>query len=546
MASAKHVLSFSKLIDSVTNLTGKSENFLRPQNSAALTFIKNTKILYDWNYKIALPSGQCVDKLYIDDFTDEQIWQQIELYNELYLKKHENLSLEESIEDCSVNGELEESEDEDKEGDEEMETETSPISKKQDEGEDELSSEVEEEKDDDMRENEDELKLPENEEDLEGDSDLEESDEEEKLKDILVSASDEDDDDAELRELDNEGNEDEEMEDLDSDDINEEKRGKDLLASDSDGEDASDILGKQVKKSSFEKRNEKMKGMIQNLEETNLAEKPWQLKGEVAAKARPENSLLQEHLDFDVSAKPSGEMTEEDNLSIETLIKQRIKDKFFDDVERKVKKIENIDDYKNKIVLDQGKSTKSLAEIYAEEYLKQTGQSIEEDEREDPVRKEIKDDMQSLFGKLDALSDSRFIPKPAAPDIKIITNQSTIHAEEVAPVTKTDVSQMAPEEISMKRKGDIKSSLEKTTTDRKRDRRLKKKVQHLKKVRKEKLEKNKKVTKKSALAELTKQAAGNKNINVIKENSDKRLSSSNFFHQLHNTIQPKSLKDKHI
>lgn len=79
-----------------------------------------------------------------------------------------------------------------------------------------------------------------------------------------------------------------------------------------------------------------MKEVIKDLEDKNLGEKPWQLKGEIAAKARPENSLLQEHLDFDVSAKPSSEKTEEDNQTIETLIKQRIKDKFFNDVERKV------------------------------------------------------------------------------------------------------------------------------------------------------------------------------------------------------------------
>lgn len=79
-----------------------------------------------------------------------------------------------------------------------------------------------------------------------------------------------------------------------------------------------------------------MKEVIKALEEKNVSDKPWQLKGEIQAKARPENSLLQEHLDFDVSAKPTSQRTEEDNKSIETLIKQRIKDKFFDDVERKV------------------------------------------------------------------------------------------------------------------------------------------------------------------------------------------------------------------
>ena len=47
-----------------------------------------------------------------------------------------------------------------------------------------------------------------------------------------------------------------------------------------------------------------LKRHIEELEEQNLKTKPWQLSGEVGAGARPENSLLEEHLDFDHNSKP--------------------------------------------------------------------------------------------------------------------------------------------------------------------------------------------------------------------------------------------------
>lgn len=58
--------------------------------------------------------------------------------------------------------------------------------------------------------------------------------------------------------------------------------------------------------------------------------------------------------------------------SIEDLVKQRIRDKVFDDVERK-KRSSNGNElpaYKKEIVLEHEKSKMSLAEIYEQEYVK--------------------------------------------------------------------------------------------------------------------------------------------------------------------------------
>jgi len=59
------------------------------------------------------------------------------------------------------------------------------------------------------------------------------------------------------------------------------------------------------------------------------------LNGEVSAKSRPMNSLLAEHLDFDVAMKLPEKITKETTNKLESLIKQRILDGLFDDPIRK-------------------------------------------------------------------------------------------------------------------------------------------------------------------------------------------------------------------
>ncbi|XP_010294904.1 PREDICTED: U3 small nucleolar ribonucleoprotein protein MPP10 [Phaethon lepturus] len=299
-------------------------------------------------------------------------------------------------------------------------------------------------------------------------------------------------------------------------------------------------------KSSFEKRQEKMTKKIKSLEEELLEEKPWQLKGEVTGQKRPENSLLEETVLFDHAVRMAPVITEETTFQLEDIIKQRILDEAWDDVVPKEKPKEEAFEYKKRITLDHEKSKLSLAEIYEQEYMKLHQQKTEEEEN--PEHKEIQEMMDSLFLKLDALCNFHFTPKPPVPEVKIVSNLPAISIEEVAPVAVSDAALLAPEEIKEKNKaGDVKTDAEKTTTDKKRERRKKKLRKRMKLKEKEKrqklLEKMKpeqstKLSKKAAAAKLKRLTKEGKASLLKDEGKDKVLKSSQaFFSQLQDQVK---------
>lgn len=167
--------------------------------------------------------------------------------------------------------------------------------------------------------------------------------------------------------------------------------------------------------SSVENRKMRLLTKLKTLEEKPFAEKPWQLKGELNAPNRFQNCLLEDFISFDVTARPAPEITEETTMKLEDIIKQRIKDKAWDDVEKKFKPVETPLEYKKKLIMNQEKSKESLSQIYENEYLKQKqALNPEENEKEEEVpelHREIKNMMRSLMSKLDALSNYHYTPK---------------------------------------------------------------------------------------------------------------------------------------
>ncbi|XP_059083521.1 U3 small nucleolar ribonucleoprotein protein MPP10-like [Tigriopus californicus] len=234
-------------------------------------------------------------------------------------------------------------------------------------------------------------------------------------------------------------------------------------------------------------------------------DKPWQLKGEIAGPARPENSLLQEHLDYETVAKQAPIITEAVSKRLEDIILRRIKDKAWDDVERKIKPVEDPYEYKKRLVLDQEKSKLSLAEVYEQDYLKKksdlenadkTSGVLDREDEDDPKEVEaIKASMHALFAKLNTLTHFHYTPQNVNTDVKIVKNVPAIAIEEVAPISHSDAALLAPQEMlekGGKRELELDAT-EKTETDRKRERRKKKTKQRA--IRKDKEQREKLVNK---------------------------------------------------
>ncbi|TPX70369.1 hypothetical protein SpCBS45565_g01848 [Spizellomyces sp. 'palustris'] len=203
--------------------------------------------------------------------------------------------------------------------------------------------------------------------------------------------------------------------------------------------------------SSFEREQKGLAAQISQLESEAIAPKPWTLKGEAFSKSRPVNSLLEEDLEYEHAAKPVPVITEEKTSSLEDLIKQRIKDAVFDDVVRKAPPRDRDFDPNRRIEIIEEKSSKGLAEVYEEDYMRNTGQTTttEKDAALAAQHAEIDTLFKSLCQNLDALSNWHFQPKPTTVELQVtpLPNAPALQMEDITPSHVADSALVAPSEV---------------------------------------------------------------------------------------------------
>ncbi|GAA5923512.1 rRNA-processing protein MPP10 [Sporobolomyces koalae] len=297
---------------------------------------------------------------------------------------------------------------------------------------------------------------------------------EEEVTKELASASgdDQEDQDADLSFDDNENllDDDEEMmpdadsgDALDGSDGSEEGDGSDVDEGqeaiqrfkselfDDEDEEREDSKSKNLSK--YERRLLALSDQIAALEQQNIGPKDWATLGEAQSRDRPTNSLLDEDLEFERMGKSAPVVTEETTKGIEDLIKQRILDNNFDDVERRRAVDPNAFLPSRYLELQDTQSQKSLAEIYAEDYEKskekEEGRKVtnELDKDLEKRHQEIEDLFEELAGKLDALSNARFTPKAPKATIETVSNLPSISMESALPTTNSASTLLAPEEV---------------------------------------------------------------------------------------------------
>ncbi|KAJ8495826.1 hypothetical protein ONZ51_g1453 [Trametes cubensis] len=221
--------------------------------------------------------------------------------------------------------------------------------------------------------------------------------------------------------------------------------------------------------STYEKRMAALREEIASLEAENVGKKDWTLMGEATSKSRPQNSLLEEDLEFERVMKSVPVITEEVVHSLEERIKSRILENQFDDVVRR----RPVDDKpflpSRFFELQDTKSKQSLAEIYEDEYTAARSGGVAGEDRDGKLKKEhdeIEKLWENICSKLDALCNAHFTPKAPKATITTVANVAAATLESALPTTKATTTMLAPEEVYAPASSDLRARSELTPAEK--------------------------------------------------------------------------------
>eukprot|EP00440_Ansanella_granifera_P002752 gb/GFBE01003004.1/.p1 GENE.gb/GFBE01003004.1/~~gb/GFBE01003004.1/.p1 ORF type:complete len:720 (+),score=276.93 gb/GFBE01003004.1/:1-2160(+) len=300
-----------------------------------------------------------------------------------------------------------------------------------------------------------------------------EGEEEEGMEeDDLEDLSDEEKElEAKIRALQAQGKEDGDEDDDEDGDVTGAENGED---GDEDDEEGGTKRGKSLYE--MDKRLQALEEEVSKLEEEQMQEKTWEMKGEVSARQRPLNSLLEVDLDQpmtsfaarraeDVAGGAEGQddealedapgaesLVKSSKFDVDAMIRQRVWDEAFDDVVRKTQlppsqrpqgaeedTVETLNFEKSRI---------GLGDVYAKQYEAELlGHKTDAEKETDKEKAEAKKLFAKLMYKLDLLSNAHFTPRPAM--LGISHDQlkvPSLKMEETIPLMVSDATLQAPEE----------------------------------------------------------------------------------------------------
>ena len=298
------------------------------------------------------------------------------------------------------------------------------------------------------------------EEEGEDDNDEEEEEEDDDDEDEEGEEEDDDEEDEEGEEEEDDDDEEEEEDEGEEDEEEEADEGMEGDAAEATaGRVAQDLFAEEEQEapssmSRYEQHQAELAEEIARYEDENVREKDWVLMGEASTRQRPVNSLLEEDLEFERTAKAAPVQTHEHGEGIEAMIKRRILDRHYDDVVRQ-RELEALPFAASSMLeLSDTKSAKSLAELYEEEYQAARGEEAgdgaprsEADVKLDNDHAALAADMDTLFSKLDALSNAHYTPKAPKAAIQTVSNTPSMAIESALPTTMSAGSMLAPEEV---------------------------------------------------------------------------------------------------